>query len=187
MSHLTPDELIDALDAALAPARRAHLDTCDACRREATALHALLGDVRAAEVPEPSPLFWDHLSARIRTSVASERPPAAATRWFHWPVLAPIAGLALIVVALVATMPSDATVQPAAAVSTDVAPEEIVADGEVEWAVLADLVGEFDLDSVHEAGIDTGPGAADTAIMQLTPVERQELMRLLREELRAGG
>ena len=43
------------------------------------------GGVAEVEVPEPSPLFWDHLSARVRDAVAAE----PARRWWSgvrsWP------------------------------------------------------------------------------------------------------
>jgi hypothetical protein len=191
MSHLTPDELIDALDAALVPARRAHLDTCERCRGEAAALRALLGDVRASQVPEPSPLFWDHFAARVRATIGTEDARAAdaetaTTRWFHWPVLAPFAALALLVLALIASIPSRST-QPSSLATIGPLPEDVVADSELEWAVLADLVSDLDIDSAREAGLAAGPGAADTALLQLTFAEREELMRLLKEELKVGS
>lgn len=187
MSHLTPDELIDVLDAALAPARRAHLDTCERCRREAATLRALLTDVRASQVPEPSPLFWDHFSTRVRAAISAGETGPVTSRWFHWPVVAPLAGLALLVLALVASVPSPSSEPSTVATTVTAVPEEIVADGELEWAVLADLVSEFDIDSAREAGLAAGPGAADAALLQLTGTERAELMRLLREELKVGG
>jgi hypothetical protein len=76
--HLTPDELIDSRDRQLAPARQAHADACVVCRTKLAELDEVLRDVAAADVPEPSPLFWDHLSARIRERVAHEPPPAPA-------------------------------------------------------------------------------------------------------------
>jgi hypothetical protein len=66
-------------------------------------------------------------------------------------------------------------------------PEDVVADSELEWAVLADLVSDLDIDSAREAGLAAGPGAADTALLQLTFAEREELMRLLKEELKVGS
>ena len=36
-----------------------------------------------AEVPEPSPLFWDHFSARVRDAVAAEGAPRRAAL-FGW-------------------------------------------------------------------------------------------------------
>jgi hypothetical protein len=73
--HLTPEELIDSRERPLPPARQAHADTCAACRSEIARLDEVLLDVGAVDVPEPSPLFWDHLSARIRDRVAHEPPP----------------------------------------------------------------------------------------------------------------
>ena len=188
MTHLTPDELIDAVDRGLSPERRAHLDTCDQCRLEATRLRSIIAEVRDADMPEPSPWFWDHFSARVRTAIADELSAAPQRRWFDWPVLVPIAGLALIVLALVSSLTSEVTTpqpQPVAIVAS--ADTDSDADTEMQWQVVADLVGDVDLDAAHELGISTAPGTADSAILRLTVVEQQELMRLLREELKAGG
>jgi hypothetical protein len=76
-SHLTPEELIDSRERQLPPARQAHADTCAVCRAELAHLDEVLLDVAAVDVPEPSPLFWDHLSTRIRDRVAHEPPPSA--------------------------------------------------------------------------------------------------------------
>ncbi len=48
------------------------------CRAELARLDEVLRDVAAVDMPEPSPLFWDYLSARIRDRVAHEPPPAPA-------------------------------------------------------------------------------------------------------------
>ncbi len=48
----------------------------------------------SAEMPEPSPLFWDHLSARVRTAVAEDvERPAPWTRVLNARVLAGSLGL----------------------------------------------------------------------------------------------
>src|SRR5262245_46229042 len=72
MKHLTPSEFIDAAEDALAAARAAHLDACADCRAQAANLTAALRQADAGEIPEPSPLFWNHLSARVREAVATE-------------------------------------------------------------------------------------------------------------------
>ena len=190
--HLTPVELIDALDGALAASRRAHLDTCAACRDEATSLHALMGEVRTTDVPEPSPLFWDHFSARVATAIADDGSAVAAApirRWFQWPVLAPLAGLTALIVALLAGLPTEAPQAPPASVDTIAAADvdDHLTDAEQQWALLADLVGDLDIDAAREAGIATTPGSADVAALQLSLVEQQELIRLLQEELRVGS
>ncbi len=48
--------------------------------------------------------------------------------------------------------------------------------------VLADLVGEIDLDTATAAGV-VAPGVADQAVLQLTADEQRELTRLLNAEL----
>ena len=186
MTHLTPEELVDALDGSLGANRRAHLDTCDHCRREAASLHALMGDLRATEVPEPSPLFWDRLSARVHAAIDDE-PAATPRRWFQWPVLAPVAGLAMLVLALIGAL-TQSTLQEAEPETVVAVSEPLDAvDAEIEWALLADLVGELDFEAANEQGIDTPVGAADAAVWQLSVGEQQELLRLLRAELGAGG
>jgi hypothetical protein len=187
MTHLAPDELIDALDGTLAPLRRQHLDTCESCHLALGSLRATLGDVHAQEVPEPLPLFWDQLSTRVRVALHDE-PAAPPRRWFEWPVLAPLAGLALLVIALVSTMPSappapDTPLAAAFGDSRDV--DAFVA--EADWALVAELMSDLDLDAAHDAGLAMMPGSADAALMYLSSAEQQELVRLLRDELRAGS
>ena len=77
-SHLTPEELIDSRERQLAPARQSHAHDCVVCRAKLAELDETLRDVATVDIPEPSPLFWDHLAARIRDRVAHEPPPAPA-------------------------------------------------------------------------------------------------------------
>ena len=189
MTHLGPEELIDAMDGALDAARRGHLDSCDQCRREAAALRALLVNVRATDMPEPSPLFWDRFSARVREAIDDDT-PARAPRWFEWPVLAPLGAFALLVFAVVASVPGGPPSAPAGVQAVQSAasePDARIGDLEAQWAVVADMVGELDVDAARDAGIAMHPGVADRAVLGLSASEQQELIRLLREELRVGG
>jgi anti-sigma factor RsiW len=96
VKHLTPDELVDAAESVLDTTRQRHLDTCDACRRQVESLRSLLREAASVPVPEPSPLFWDRFSARVRQAVAEERSPAVGwSRWFGWSTLAPACALAV--------------------------------------------------------------------------------------------
>ena len=52
--------------------------------------------------------------------------------------------------------------------------------------MIADLVGDLDLETARSAGIGM-PGSADRAGGQLSSSEQQELVRLLNEELKAGS
>jgi hypothetical protein len=49
--------------------------------------------------------------------------------------------------------------------------------------MLADLVGDIDLDTASAAGVTFMPGDAEQAVLQLTAEEQQELTRLLKAEL----
>ena len=72
--HLNAVELIDVAEGTRSEASVPHLASCDACRRQLTDMRAMMSTVAAVEVPEPSPLFWDHLSQRVGNAVAEDVP-----------------------------------------------------------------------------------------------------------------
>jgi hypothetical protein len=197
MTHLTPEEFVDAADGVLDPPRQAHLDACPTCRREVTALAALLREASAAPIPEPSPLFWEHLSARIRRSIADEEVPASGgLSWWRWPVLVPMGALAAALLLLIGSLPHTAPLpSPAAAAAAVPAPSLAPTAGEAgglldstpadsgPWEVVAELVGTLDWDTAGAAGLSVLPGDSDHAALLLSPDEQAELSRLLRGEL----
>jgi hypothetical protein len=77
--HLTPEELIDALDTPGEPS--GHLATCETCQRTIQDLGSVLGAVSAVDVPDPPPLFWDHLTTRIEQATTG-RDAAPPRPWF---------------------------------------------------------------------------------------------------------
>ncbi len=177
MTHLTSDELIDAVEGHLAPERQAHLAVCESCQRQKSELAAVLAEAQQASVPEPSPLFWQYLSARVRGAIDGD-PRGSALSWWRWQLLAPLGAVALLVFALATTIgrPPDVTLDVAAGAAVD-AP---LADD--SWAALTILVGNIDLETASAAGV-IEPGAADVALLELTSEEQQELTRLLKAEL----
>ena len=102
MTHLTPDELIDAMEGCSAADRQAHLATCDECRAQLADLSSVLSEAKQASVPEPSPLFWQHFSQRVRTAIDRGRHRAAATgrRGCAGRCLLPLGAVAMIILAL---------------------------------------------------------------------------------------
>ena len=73
--HLTSAEFVDLADGVRDDASAPHLAECDRCRRRARGSARDDGRCRRRlDVPEPSPLFWDHLSARVREAVAAGSP-----------------------------------------------------------------------------------------------------------------
>ena len=185
MTHLTPDQMIDAIEQTLPATAQSHFDACAVCREEVAQLAAVLRDLRATAVPEPSPLFWDRLSDRVRTAVAAEEVAGELRwpQWLRWPVLAPLAALTLVIFALVNAI-RVAPVEPAPL--TDVV-AEAPSTTEASWALVSEIVSTFDLESIQEAGVATPLGSADRALLGLSAAEQQELVRLLEQELKESG
>ena len=76
--HLHPKNSLKPSTATLAPTPATHLDGCDACRARARpTARRRCGACVGVDVPEPSPLFWDHFSARVRQAVAARAAPRA--------------------------------------------------------------------------------------------------------------
>jgi hypothetical protein len=175
MTHLTPDELIDAMEGILAPERRAHLATCDACRRQLEDLAGVLNEAKQSSIPEPSPLYWPQFSRRVNEAI-DRGAREARPQWLRWQALLPLGAMAVIVLALVSTVPRQSRVDSTALdLSTPVVAEDT-------WASFAALVGDLDVDVAAAAGV-IEPGTADAAVLHLTAEEQQELSRLLHLEL----
>jgi predicted anti-sigma-YlaC factor YlaD len=186
MSHLTDHELVDALDANLPSGAAAHLRDCAECRDQLAALAQVLASSRQAEVPEPSPLFWDHLSARVREATA-EHPQPIRHGWLAWPVLAPLGGLALIVFVLVAGLTREVPPSPGGLLAADNVMLQDIEAVEAAWAFTASLIGMPDAVTAFETDLVVSIGSAEHAAAQLTPDEQAELVRLLQQELKVGG
>jgi hypothetical protein len=61
------------------------VESCEHCRAERNALAGVMRDMLAVNVPEPSPLFWDRLSARVRESLEHEPAPMpGGPGWLTW-------------------------------------------------------------------------------------------------------
>src|SRR5438034_8699386 len=92
--HLNEHELVDLADGSRTEASAPHLATCSDCRRQLADLRATLASVAAVDVPEPSPLFWDHFSRRVHEAVAAQGRPGRA----RLPWLFPATAMALLLV-----------------------------------------------------------------------------------------
>ena len=205
--HVAIDELVDIAEGTRPEASAPHLAGCEPCRAQLADLRAMIAAASAVEVPELSPLFWDHLSARVSDAVAQER--EAGRRWFGirasdgglrapwWKrgVLEPrlavaAAGLLLAVVLgsrALAPAPPQASA-PSFAVAAP-PPDNLAdpsADDDASLTLMASLTGGVDLDTAREAGLAPG-GSAEHAVTHMTDGELRELRRLLNEELTRSG
>ena len=178
MTHLTADELLDAVEGLLAADRRAHLSACEECQRQLADLSDVLNEAMTVSVPEPSPLFWQHFSERV--SRALDAAPAASNgpAWLRWRVWLPITVVAALVIMLIAAVPRhDAGVE----IARD-SPATLEPGGD-SWVAFAELVGNVDLDTAAAAGMIGNADVVDRAVLELTAEEQQELTRLLKAEL----
>jgi hypothetical protein len=102
MTHLRETEFVDFAEGTLAAPRIAHLEACAACRAQAEEISTALHEAAAVEMPEPSPLFWEHFSARVRNQVANEVPERAPS-WTTVAirVLMPLAAAVAVVIGIV--------------------------------------------------------------------------------------
>ncbi len=148
----------------------------------------VIATLQQVEVPEPSPLFWEHLSQRVHDAVAAE--PVPKRTWFGhvnaiWG-LGTAAAIAVLVLAVVTSIehsaprsiPAPSTEEPA-----EVTPSAALPD-DASWAVMDELASQLDFDEASAAGLGVRPGASDEAVAQMTQDERRALVALLQQELR---
>lgn len=194
MTHLTETEIVDLLDGQLPSARVRHAEQCAECRTQADALATILRSARGADVPAPSPLFWDHMSARIAEAIDAEPAPL---RWRsflgldRWRLA--VAAMAFVLVAgltwqLLLKVENASAPGPAAApVATEMAADADV-DGFVDaWDVLEAAAVDLDWEDGQSIGIAARPGSAERMVSDLTAEERTELVRLIEEEMKRTG
>ena len=202
MTHLSPEQLLDVADGTRPDEEFPHLQSCAICAREVADLRGMIDAAADVGVPEPSPLFWTHLSQRVRDAVADEQPGAdpkavglsAVPRAFAnawWRLAAATAVVA--VVAAVFLSQRQQMLPPATGVSSTVPgdvrqPVEVPAfDDDAALSLLADLTSGMDWEATAEAGLVPAVGAADSVVLALSVEERLELHRLLQEALGRSG
>ena len=192
MKHLAPATFIDLLDGTIAESAVPHLAVCARCSDQLSALRATWQAAADADVPEPSPLFWDHFSARVREAVAAE--PVRPSGWREylrqpWRV-AGLAGAAALIVVAVAQFPSyrasgDRPVHPSTAAIASADPVERLPEDDM-LGFVADLAGNLEWDDASDIGLAVR-GVDERAVVDMTDVERSELHRLLTEALSTGS
>ncbi len=214
-THLSRDVLIELAEAEAlrAEQRRAetvhgHMAVCGQCRRAFEDARAALLLARDVEIPEPSPLFWDHFSARVRDAVASGEAAHDARRAGvvpgGWRAVIVSACVVLVLVAIAfwrlgsghgtaggtASSARTAAVTPISEQAGRVAAEPLAGPGEstdATWRLMSDAASNADLDTtIRAGGFALQPGAAERAVLQMSPDEQREVVRLLRAEVERG-
>ena len=201
MTHLSPSEFVEFAEGTLDARRTAHVHSCTECRTAAMNLQDVMR--RAADdveggVPEPSPLFWEHLSARVRHAVAHEQ--VGRSMWWLAPLrpFAPVAAALVILVLVSGTLVMRRAEPPAPVESAGVGSGAHLEPGmDVDatldpanrevWEVLTAAAADLELEDAHAAGLSVQPSAVDRAVQRLNADELNELGRLLQSELKRPG
>ena len=191
--HLSREVMLAVVEGGGDVPDREHVERCDRCRRDVDALRATLATVRDVEVPEPSPLFWDHLSARISQSIADEEAPASAARTVGVPAWRSglwLAGVATAVAlaVMVTWQPADRSTLATLSVPNGeagwAAEATAVEQGDTGWELLVNLAVVAEEESWGELVGGVQPGMADRALQALSDAERTALIGLLEIEMR---
>lgn len=176
---LRPDEFIDLLDGVGEPAARAHVAQCGHCQATLADVQQALQAAQDLDVPEPSPLFWPQVNARVAAAVAAEATPARAWRdWLRLGVLVPLSGLALLVVTLASAVGRAGT--PAAAPLAALDPADVIAPAASDdaLALVLDLVATLPESEFDSLGVTALPDLG-VAAASLSADEQQALRALL--------
>jgi hypothetical protein len=195
--HLKDDELVDLAEGARPESSAPHLASCEPCRRQIRDLRAMMSAAADVDVPEPTPLYWDHLSARVRETVATEAAPrpwldVAAWRRVLMPAWAAAVASIIIVVALSSRVmaPPPSPASPAAVVEKDAAVVDLwndrASDDDESLTLVASLSAGLDLEAAGEAGL-AARGSAEHAVTHMDGDDLRELKRLLMQELAPSG
>jgi len=212
--HLNAAELVDIAEGTRPESATPHLASCEACRAQVRELRAMMSAAQDAEVPEPSPLFWDHLSSRVSAAVEKEgdgdarlTPSRYLTPWRDlkpsrfvvWQGLGALAACAVIAIALgsrvlapapVLLPPIGVAVRPPASVADAATGPELIrdvgSDDDASLTVVASMTDGVDMETAREAGL-APRGSAEHAVTHMSEGELRELGRLLQEELARSG
>jgi hypothetical protein len=196
--HLTSEELVDIAEGTRSEASAPHLAGCDPCRAQLSDLRGMMSAAADVDVPEPSPLFWDHLSSRISAAIAAEAPGTQLAPWrelfrtlfgSRTVQLAVALAASLLLVVLVngrRTVPAVVEAPGLTIADTMADPLGVAADDDDSLTLVASLTDGQDLETVREAGL-APRGSAEHAVTHMSDGELRELRRLLKEELTRPG
>ena len=192
MKHLTPDQIVDLTDGVETESARSHWRSCGTCQEAVADFRAAIEAVQDISVPEPSPLFWDHFSARVREKIEADSEPWTVMAWLRlhggimWASSAALVLLAFIVTSRL-DRPFASPSLPSAASGGGFSADSPAGSDDDALSFVADLITDFDWDAASEAGLTTHVGVDDDAVSQLSESERRALNELLKGALARPG
>jgi len=197
-THLTPEQFVDLADGTQPESAVPHLAACDACRNQLADLRAMMTATADVEVPEPSPLYWHHLSSRVRDAVAQQSQQSWRARVMRPFVLVPSLG-AVIAAAIFAVVVANRTAEAPArlpalplAFNSTVVPETspsfqplapFGATDDPQLNLVAAVATTADWDEMMDEVAMSTADTSDAVAAALTQDEQRELQRLLTEAI----
>jgi hypothetical protein len=173
--HLSEERLQDVVEGGADEGARAHVTACSACRRRVDEAALGLALAHEAEVPEPSPLYWEGFRRQVGRRILSE--DRTSWRWRLVPLLAAAAALVVIVPSLKAPRGAPGSLAPVVPAWSALPP----AEEDPGWVVLEGLAA-----SDHElAPPREGRGVAEL-LGDLSDEESLALTDALRKKLKEG-
>jgi hypothetical protein len=196
--HLDEAALLDVAEGVSSEHAAAHLAGCERCRVQVEELRSAMHLAEDGTVPEPSPLFWDHLSARVAKAVAEERPGEAAAASIDWAArlrnwrvvtVAAVAAAVILAVAVNRRAAPDASPAQTPAVLATATARDLTPslENDPSLSFIADLASDLDWDDAVEAGLTSGTDAVERVVQDMSDDERRELRRVLQEEMGRPG
>ncbi|HTL43103.1 MAG TPA: hypothetical protein VL262_02110 [Vicinamibacterales bacterium] len=184
MKHLSAAEFVDDVEGRLPDRRRTHLDACRACAEQARIVRDTLREAHETDVPEPSPLFWDHFSVRVSDAVRNSRPDPVA--WWRHPAWAIACSVAVVAAVLIGGR--DARVSPPVVVAPSaIGPAAPAPTDDPAWNLLTEVASSVEQQDPQAAPLTVRPSEVDRAVVNLSAAERRELRRLLEDEMKRPG
>lgn len=202
-THLTPEQLVDAAEAAQDAPIALHLATCTACRAQVSELRETMASVIVEDsgVPEPSPLFWNHFQRRVVEAVERERRSenfvTRLAQSLGPAILVPVGAALVVTVAVLVTnvsrrshfLSTDPAQASLGTMTGDenpaVSPRELLRDSmedDPSLQLIADLAVDVDWSAADAASL-APDGSAEHAVAHMSASDLKELQRLLRAEL----
>lgn len=169
--HLSDESLMDALEGAESGLAAQHLSSCPECAARVGRAREGLALTRAAEVPEPSPLYWESFPRQVARRLDAPL-PASSWRLRLLPALA----TAMVAVAALIFLP-----RPLPAPARTLPP----------WSALPPAADDPALPVLQALGPALDPalecGGVAECLADLTDEESRDLVRALRPEVKEGG
>jgi len=176
--HVSDAELMDVIEEKASEDCSRHVSQCRECGARVEEVRLGFGLARGAEVPEPSPLYWESFRRQVDGRIATTSPVTAWKRWAFAPVLTLAACLMVALSLLLPTSRVSAPPAPAALPAWSALPPNEDDEGlEVLQAMTL---------SEDEPSLSPGEGVAQH-VEGLSEEESLALANALRQELSGKG